>query len=197
MWDSGVPLPVGGAPGRHLRTHDGSGSPLEPMWGAAMSESAHNPGGWPAAPPPPVGLGIRRTPARPTLDADPIRPAVNRPRGEASAPSPHDASPSRTHSFNAELDLAELDDRDRPCATWSARARQLSRSKLTFVSRRMCYTGRMVVVAVHLIDDEPVPLFGQIGVCEYEGEGMYRVEIDLLPCPDTRPVREWLVQRAT
>jgi len=161
-----------------------------------MSGGEHNPGGWPAVPPPPVGLGIRRTPARPTLDAEPIRPAVSRPRIEAPAPSAIETVAGRAHTFNAELDLAELDNRDRPCATWTARARQLSRSRLTFVSRRMCYTGRMLVVAVHLIDDEPVPLFGQIGLCEYEGEGLYRVEVDLLPCPDTRPVREWLAQRA-
>ena len=105
--------------------------------------------------------------------------------------------PSRTakpagRPFEADLDVCELDDRERPGHTWAARARTLSRSCLSFRSRRMCYTGRSLMVAVHLIDDEPVPLFGRVHACEYDGDGLYRVDLELLPVPDSAAVKDWL-----
>lgn len=98
----------------------------------------------------------------------------------------------RGHRFEAEMDVAELDDRGRPVSTWSARGRELERSKLTFMSRRMCYPGRQVVVAVHLIDASPVPLFGKVGACEYEGDGLCRVDLELAEVPEDKPIRDWL-----
>jgi hypothetical protein len=110
---------------------------------------------------------------------------------------PPKAKPSRSakpagRPFEADLDVCELDDRERPGHTWASRARSLSRSCLSFRSRRMCYTGRSLMVAVHLIDDEPVPLFGRVQACEYDGDGLYRVDLDLLPVPDSAPVKDWL-----
>lgn len=96
------------------------------------------------------------------------------------------------HRFEAELDVAELDDRARPVSTWGARGRELNRSALTFMSRRMCYPGRLVVVAVHLIDSSPVPLFGRVVACEYEGDGLCRVELELLEVPEDKPIRDWM-----
>lgn len=60
------------------------------------------------------------------------------------------------------------------------------------MSRRMCYPGRHVIVAVHLIDATPVPLFGRVAVCEYESDGLCRVELELLEVPEERAVRDWL-----
>ncbi|MBX3316939.1 MAG: hypothetical protein KF902_08780 [Phycisphaeraceae bacterium] len=114
--------------------------------------------------------------------------------GEVASKKPG-SSPSRSrkgHRFEAELDVAELDDRGRPVSTWGARGRELDRSVLIFMSRRMCYPGRHVVVAVHLIDSTPVPLFGRVRACEYEGDGLCRVELDLLEVPEDRPIRDWL-----
>lgn len=172
-----------------------------------MSQFSHNTGGWPATPPPPTGLGIVRgepvaapAPKRaaPEPEEQAKRPVgtLDEPRDEGVTVTPG-GTPERSdgHNFNAELDMAELDDRDRPGSTWAARARRLSRSKLVVASRRMCYPGRMIIVAVHLIDARPVPLFGQVVGCEYDGEGIYRVEIDMLPCPDTRAIRDWLSAR--
>lgn len=102
------------------------------------------------------------------------------------------ARPTKGHRFEAELDVAELDDRGRPVSTWGARGRELNRSALTFMSRRMCYPGRHVVVAIHLIDSSPVPLFGRVVTCEYEGDGLCRVELELLEVPEERPIRDWL-----
>lgn len=96
------------------------------------------------------------------------------------------------HRFEAELDVAELDDRGRPVSTWSARGRELERSRLAFMSRRMCYPGRHVIIAVHLIDSSPVPLFGKVAACEYEGDGLCRVDLELLEVPEDRPIRDWL-----
>lgn len=98
--------------------------------------------------------------------------------------------------FDAELDLAEIDERGRPGPAWVAKSRSLSRSNLVVLSRRMCYPGREVIVAVHLIDDEPTPLFGRVHLCEYEGEGLYLVDLQLLPTPNDSSIRAWLADRA-
>lgn len=116
--------------------------------------------------------------------------------GEASG-NPQPGTPaSRPASgaciFRAELDLAEVDTRGRPGTTWAGRASELSRSQLTFRSRRMCYEGRELVIAVHLVDDRPVPLYGIVGACEYDGDGLYKTRLNLLPLPETEPIRAWV-----
>lgn len=136
------------------------------------------------------------------LDDEPASPWVPPPpapeageRGRVAAPKPTPFAtpkPRKGHRFEAELDVAELDDRGRPVSTWGARGRELDRSGLVFMSRRMCYPGRHVLLAVHLIDSSPVPLFGKVTACEYEGDGLCRVEIELLEVPEERPIREWL-----
>jgi hypothetical protein len=97
--------------------------------------------------------------------------------------------------FDAELDVAELDDRGRPGPSWGAQSRELSRSGLAFRSRRMCYHGRILLVAVHLIDDAPVPLCGRVVHCSYDGDGMYRVELDLMRVPSRPNIAAWLEDR--
>jgi len=61
------------------------------------------------------------------------------------------------HPFKADIDLAELDDRQRPGPAWAARAQTLSRSHIVVLSRRMSYPKRLMLVAVHLIDAKPTP----------------------------------------
>lgn len=97
--------------------------------------------------------------------------------------------------FRAELDIAELDDRRRPGASWTARGIELSRSHLTFRSKRMCYATRFLLIAVHMVDDRPVPLFGQVRLCEYDSDGLYRTEITLHEVPDEDPIGRWLKGR--
>lgn len=105
--------------------------------------------------------------------------------------------PSGTgHTFDAEIELAELDDRGRMAQTWTARARTISKSGLVFVSRRMCYPGRQVMVAVHLADDAPVPLFGVVGECDYEADGLYRCTLTLQEIPRTEAASSWMKSRA-
>jgi hypothetical protein len=115
--------------------------------------------------------------------------------GEDGAPPPP-LRPRRPVGvrFDADLDICELDDRDRPGPAWTARGRELSRSHLIIRSRRMCYPGRRVLAAVHLIDDQPVPLFGKVVSCEYDGEGLYRVDLELLKLPERPEIVEWLNQ---
>jgi hypothetical protein len=72
------------------------------------------------------------------------------------------------------------------------RGAELSRSALTFRSRRMCYEGRQVVVAVHLVDDRPVALFGVVSKSEYEGEGLYRTMLTLQEMPESEFIRAWI-----
>jgi len=93
--------------------------------------------------------------------------------------------------FTAELDLVEFDDRGRPVSMWSARAISLSRSNLLVHSRRMIYPQSLVGVLVHLIDATPVVLLGRVFRCDYDSDGMHRVDLDLLPMPQTGPIAVW------
>lgn len=95
-------------------------------------------------------------------------------------------------AFRAELDVAEIDTRGRPGVSWTGRAAELSRSHLSFRSRRMCYEGRELLIAVHLVDDRPVPLYGMVSRSEYDGDGLYRTTIDLLPIPESDAIRNWV-----
>lgn len=95
-------------------------------------------------------------------------------------------------AFEAELEVTEIDDRLRPGAWFSAKGKELGRSSVVFVSRRMVHIGRLVLLAVHMIDDRPTPLFGQVGSCEYDTDGMHRLSIDLRPLPDQVLIDEWM-----
>ncbi len=160
---------------------------------------------WMTVPPPPTGPGKihrpdpgaapspgRREPIAPPA-AEPAEPPEAIPHAPRSGTLRPDADAPR--KFEAELDVAELDDRDRPGSTWSARARSICRSAMAFQSRRMCYVDRMIVTAVHLIDDKPVTLFGRVRACEYESEGQYRVEMDLVPMPESKALADWIEAR--
>lgn len=124
------------------------------------------------------------------------RPAVTFLEDEDSDLPPLDDAPRSVGvRFDAQLDVCELDDRGRPGLTWTAQARELSRSHIAFRSRRMCYVGRRILMAVHLIDDRPVPLCGHVSHCMYDGEGMYRVEIELARVPNRADITAWLAER--
>ena len=60
----------------------------------------------------------------------------------------------------------------------------------------MCYPGRRVLAAVHLIDSEPVPLFGRVVACDYDTDGLYRVELELLPIPERPEIAAWVAIQA-
>lgn len=100
--------------------------------------------------------------------------------------------PAGSFAFRAELDMTEIDARGRPGVVWTGRACELSRSNLTFRSRRMCYEGRELLIAVHLVDDRPVPLYCMVGACDYDGDGLYRTTVNLLPMPDTEAIKTWV-----
>lgn len=130
------------------------------------------------------------------------------PPGSASDPAAWDeqaATPTRTlpgqarprtggMPFDAELDMTELDDRERPGPTWTGRSRELSRAHMVVRSRRMCYTGKRILIAVHLIDDRPVRLAGKVYSCEYDSDGMYKVGLDLFPVPEAPHVQDWFAK---
>lgn len=128
----------------------------------------------------------------PSATTESGRPTLGR-SSSGAAPSGSGGPPAKSSfPFRADLDLAELDDRHRPGMSWMGRGIELSRSSLTFRSRRLCYEGRRIVAAVHLVDDRPVPLFGVVSKSEYDGEGQYRTSITLHALPDEDPVRNWV-----
>lgn len=109
------------------------------------------------------------------------------------APRAESARPGKGGvAFRAEIDLAELDDRGRPGATWAGRSFEISRAQLVFRSRRMCYEARELLVAVHLVDDKPTPLFGIVDKSEYDGDGLYRTVLSLKRLPETDAARTWI-----
>jgi len=134
-------------------------------------------------------------------DLTPSRPSeprgTDRPRPGLSGARPAPGAARQVHAFSAELDIAELDGRGRPGAAWAGRACELSRSQVVFRSRRMCYQGRELVVAVHLIDDRPVCLFGKVTKCEYDGDALYRTIVAFETVPETDAIREWLAGLGT
>lgn len=110
-------------------------------------------------------------------------------------PEPEPLMPSgKSHVFDADIDMCEVDDRDRPGPTWTAKAKQISRSGIVIRSRRMCYVGAVVLVAIHLIDAEPVILHGKVRQCDYDGDGLYRLDVDLLPMPDKPTLKSWMAE---
>lgn len=121
-------------------------------------------------------------------------------RAECAAATATTAAPVRVerrkgHAFEAPLEVGEMDERGRPGAPWQARGREVSREYLVFQSRRMVRVGSMVIVAVHLVDDEPMPLFGKVMECEYETEGMHRVKVEFRTIPWDPDLRVWMQER--
>lgn len=126
---------------------------------------------------------------KPRQSLAPKRESAPRPAPPPPAPAPQGSA------FRAELDLAELDDRRRPGGPWVGRGYELSRSHLTFRSRKMCYEGRLLLVLVHLVDDRPAFLFGQVRHCEYDSDGQYRTCLELLPVPLEPEIQAWIKER--
>ncbi len=122
---------------------------------------------------------------RATWDSGVIAPSENAGKIRLTQPRPHG------NRFLAEIDLAELDERERPGMTWQARSSELGRSHFVLTSRRMCYVGRHLAIAIHLIDDRPVPLLGRVVSCDYTDDGLYRIDLDLLKIDEGHAVYEW------
>ena len=61
-------------------------------------------------------------------------------------------------------------------------------------SRKMCYEGRETLIAVHLVDDRPVPLFGRVTKSEYDGDGLYKTVLELAPLPQTDATHAWIAK---
>jgi len=96
------------------------------------------------------------------------------------------------HPFDAELDVSELDERLKPGPPFPGRAAILSRSKLVLLTRRMTYKGRLLLIAIHLIDDVPTPLLGVVDSCDYHGEGQHRIVLSLKPVEELHGVATWV-----
>lgn len=141
-------------------------------------------------PPPPAGpvaLGVIPDP-----DATPA--ATIGPEALPSERSQPRRRRPRGRRFAADLEIAELDDRGRPCTSWMAKARSLSGSNIVFHSRRMVYIHRVIVIMVHMVDEEPVALLAKVHTCDYDSEGLCRVDADLLAIPEEGPVARGIAE---
>jgi hypothetical protein len=96
-------------------------------------------------------------------------------------------------TFKADLDLTELDTRGRPGANWPGKGIDICRSALWFRSKKLCYPDRELLIAVHLVDDQPTPLCGTVARCDYDGEGLYVTHLKLQNLPRTDVVKAWLI----
>jgi hypothetical protein len=123
----------------------------------------------------------------------PGQPNINVPSvKQVDAPSPFPGG----RPFRADVDMAELDSRGRPGATWTAHSQHLGRGNLSVLTRRVAYEGSTLVVAVHLLDSEPTVLCGVVRACDYVGEGIHRLILDLQPVPSVEEVTRWAMGRA-
>jgi hypothetical protein len=136
----------------------------------------------------PIGTATPPPPAAPgEFDEfdDAPRPTRRRRTGYDERPS--------TVEFSARLDVTELDERKRPGPVWPARAVEIGRSRVVIRSRRMCYRGRQLVMALHMIDDKPTSLYGIVHECVYDCDGQHRIDIDLQRIPGDIPaIRAWI-----
>ncbi len=94
--------------------------------------------------------------------------------------------------FHADLDLTELDEFGRPMLTFKAKATELGESHICIRSRRMCYTTRRIIAAMHALDDQPVPLYGEVHASEYDGDGLYLTRVGILELPELPVLVKWL-----
>ncbi|MGE3108667.1 MAG: hypothetical protein AB7G11_12815 [Phycisphaerales bacterium] len=97
--------------------------------------------------------------------------------------------------FHAELDLTELDTVGRPMLTFTAKASELGESHICIRSRRMCYTTRRIIAAMHALDDQPVPVYGEVDCSDYDGNGLYLTRVRLMELPSTPELLEWLKEQ--
>ncbi len=127
--------------------------------------------------------------------------ATGRARGQRTAepprlghtPDPRPTATAGVFPFKADLDLTELDARGRPGPTWSGKGIDICRSGLWFRSRKLCYPDRELLIAVHLVDDQPTPLCGIVAKCDYDGEGLYVTHLKLQALPRSDVVKQWLL----
>jgi len=47
----------------------------------------------------------------------------------------------------------------------------------------MVYEGRLVVIVIDLIDDHPTVVCGRVVSCEYDEDGMHRIDVDFVEMP--------------
>ncbi|MCE7974563.1 MAG: hypothetical protein DYG92_09640 [Leptolyngbya sp. PLA1] len=97
--------------------------------------------------------------------------------------------------FRADADVAELDDKGRPGLAWAVTTTHLGRANLSISSRRLVYEGRVLVLAVHLLDATPTLLCGRVKSCTYAGESSHLIVMDLLPTPADETITRWLMGR--
>lgn len=189
---------MGEAPGQQARQGDrfawiDPGVSVWDQWGAAPPPPKVRPSTNEEPPASQAPAPARPAHVEPEAEPEPIE-APAKPGAEVDDVGGAEGAPT-FHEFDAELDVAELDERLRPVTTWSARSSAVNRSSLTIRSRRMCYTKKMLLVAVHLIDDQPTILAGRVTSCEYDGEALYTVKIELVPRPSSEEIRQWIMQR--
>ena len=131
-----------------------------------------------AVPPPPAGPSLASR--QHDGSADTSLPAY---LATPSTPSSGSTGNSKVFPFDAELEMAESE-HGKAGMPWIARARTLSTSSLSLSSRRMCYVDRRVIVAVHRMDSTPMMLLGRVADCRYETDGLYTIDLELLPTDD-------------
>jgi hypothetical protein len=151
----------------------------------ASNDWDYEPAAVAAPPPPPPPPGVRAE-----ANSTPVTAAHS--GVTKSSPS----SVGKGHPFDAEIEVGEIDERGRPGSAWAARGREVSRERLVLMSRRMVRLGCLVIVAVHMVDDEPMPLFGKVIECEYEAEGLHRIIVEFRPTPWDTDLRAWMAERA-
>jgi len=116
-----------------------------------------------------------------------------------SGASWHAASPppfENARPFRADADVSELDDKGRPGPAWTVTTTHLGRANVSISSRRLVYEGRVLVLAVHLLDATPTLLCGSVKSCIYAGEASHLIVMDLLPTPADDTITRWLMGRA-
>jgi hypothetical protein len=98
----------------------------------------------------------------------------------AQAVADQEPGMGRTVPFRAEVELAELDESGSPGPAWPGRIREVSRTHVAILTRRMCYCGRRLRVTVQATEGSAKVLAGEVESCEYKAAGMHRIVLSLV-----------------
>mgnify|MGYP001008499006 FL=1 len=116
---------------------------------------------------------------------------------------PQDSEPQQNrrahprHGFDRTATAAELDESGIPGPSWTCRVFDLSRSGLGIRSRRMVYTGRLLLIEVHDgTQDRPRVFCGMVRQSRYEASEGHILGIQFWPLPKSAAIEQWIHDRA-
>jgi len=128
------------------------------------------------------------------MSTTPPKPAAGD-NAPADAPAPDRRTHAR-HELDRTAIASELDDYGVPGPSWECRVFDLSRSGLGVHSRRMVYTGRLLLIELRdQGSSHPRVLCGMVRQSRYEPKEGHIFGVQFWPMPKSAAVEQWIHDR--